>query len=101
MLRVRLYATLRQYVNDAREVTLDLPAMKPVSEVLELLFASHQDLRSAVLDEEGQLRPYVNVFVNGRSIRDIDGMQTVVAPGAEFAIFPPVAGGAGGPSLLG
>jgi sulfur-carrier protein len=43
--------------------------------------------------ETGDLRPFVNIFVNGENIRYLEGLDTAVAPGATLYILPSVAGG--------
>jgi len=64
-----------------------------VQEVLEGLFARHDELRERISDENGALRRFVNVYVAGEDIRFLDGLQTPVADGAELTILPAVAGG--------
>lgn len=43
--------------------------------------------------ETGELRPFVNIFVNGENVRYLAGLETPVPPGASVHIFPSVAGG--------
>jgi molybdopterin synthase sulfur carrier subunit len=64
-----------------------------VQEVLDGLFARHDELRSRLYDDEGGLRRFVNVYVAGEDIRFLDGLKTPVADGAELTILPAVAGG--------
>ncbi|MCD6059416.1 MAG: UBA/THIF-type binding protein, partial [Thermomicrobiales bacterium] len=46
-------------------------------------------------DDSGQLRRFVNVFVNGQNVRDGQGIDTLVSVGDEVGIIPAMAGGAG------
>jgi sulfur-carrier protein len=64
-----------------------------VQEVLEGLFARHDELRERISDESGSLRRFVNVYVAGEDIRFLDGLNTPVADGSELTILPAVAGG--------
>jgi MoaD family protein len=64
-----------------------------VQEVLDGLFARHDELRSRISDDDGSLRRFVNVYLAGEDIRFLDGLQTPVADGAELTILPAVAGG--------
>jgi sulfur-carrier protein len=64
-----------------------------VQEVLDGLFARHDELRSRLYDDDGGLRRFVNVYVAGEDIRFLDGLRTPVADGAELTILPAVAGG--------
>jgi molybdopterin converting factor small subunit len=47
------------------------------------------------MNDEGGLRPFVNVFLGSEDIRYLDGMDTAVEDGAVLAIIPAVAGGMG------
>jgi MoaD family protein len=64
-----------------------------VQEVLDGLFARHDELRSRLYDDDGGLRRFVNVYVAGEDIRFLDGLKTPVTDGAELTILPAVAGG--------
>jgi MoaD family protein len=64
-----------------------------VQEVLDGLFARHQELRARIADEDGSLRRFVNVYLSGEDIRFLEGLATPVADGAELTILPAVAGG--------
>jgi molybdopterin converting factor small subunit len=64
-----------------------------VREVLDSLFDSFSELRDRISDDGGTLRRFVNVYVSGEDIRFLDGLDTVVADGAEVTILPAVAGG--------
>jgi len=64
-----------------------------VQEVLDGLFARHDELRTRISDDDGSLRRFVNVYVAGEDIRFLDGLQTPVSDGAELTILPAVAGG--------
>jgi molybdopterin synthase sulfur carrier subunit len=64
-----------------------------VQEVLDGLFARHDELRTRLYDDDGSLRRFVNVYLAGEDIRFLDGLATPVADGAELTILPAVAGG--------
>ena len=64
-----------------------------VGEVLDALYATHGELKGRVADDDGTLRRFVNVFLDGEDIRFLDGLETPVADGAEVQILPAVAGG--------
>ncbi|MFO7273426.1 MAG: MoaD/ThiS family protein [Symbiobacteriaceae bacterium] len=94
-MQVRLYATLRALAGAAR---VEVPAEpgEPVGEVLRRLVAQCPALGDQILTPDGaELLPHVQVFIAGRSIRDLQGMATPVPPGVDLAVFPPVAGGCG------
>ncbi len=66
---------------------------RTVGEALALLVELHPGLRDRIQDEQGDMRPHVNVFVGRLSIRDTGGLATPLAEGAEIRIFPAVSGG--------
>ncbi len=49
--------------------------------------------RNTVFDDEGQLRRYIKVLVNGRGLHVLQGLDTPLSDGDAIALFPPVAGG--------
>jgi sulfur-carrier protein len=50
-------------------------------------------VKDRVMDEQGRVRPHVNVFVGAESIRDTGGLETPLAAGAELHIIAAVSGG--------
>ena len=63
-----------------------------VGEVLDSLYERYGELRSRIA-EDGGLRRFVNVYVDGEDIRFLDGLDTQVEDGGEITILPAVAGG--------
>ena len=64
-----------------------------VGEVLDALYERYGELRSRIA-EDGGLRRFVNVYVEGEDIRFLSGLDTPVSDGDEVTILPAVAGGA-------
>jgi sulfur-carrier protein len=85
---------LRQFCAGEKAVELGVDEHATVASVLDRLAAAHPALGSRVCDEQGRVRPHVNVFVGADNVRDLDGLETEVAPGAEVTILPAVSGGA-------
>jgi len=63
-----------------------------VGEVLDALYDRYAELRSRIA-EDGGLRRFVNVYVEGEDIRFLSGLETPVSDGDEITILPAVAGG--------
>ena len=57
------------------------------------LDAQYPGLRERLLDDTGELRRFVNIYLNGEDIRFLDGLGTAVKSGDELSIVPAVAGG--------
>jgi molybdopterin converting factor small subunit len=64
-----------------------------VAEVVKNLDAAHPGIGDRILDDAGQVRRFVNVFVDDEDIRFRQGLETPVAPSATVSIIPAVAGG--------
>jgi molybdopterin converting factor small subunit len=90
---VRVPTILRSYTGGATEVTVDGTAT--LAELLDKLDADHPGIRARVLDENGKLRRFVNVYVGDEDVRFAGGLQTPTTDGATVSIIPAVAGGCG------
>jgi len=88
---VWLPGALRPLAGGASRVTLGSPL--DVRAALAELFARHPGLRDRILDERGEVRRHVNVFVGTENMRDLAGLATALADGAEVHVFPAVSGG--------
>jgi MoaD family protein len=60
---------------------------------IEHLESSYPGVRDRVMDESGQLRRFVNIYINGDDVRFADGLATALKDGDEVSIVPAVAGG--------
>ena len=87
---VRIPTTLRPLTGGQSEVSLD---GSDVRSVIANLDGAHPGFADRLLDDEGNLRRFVNVFVADDDIRFLDGLDTPVPDGAEVSIIPAVAGG--------
>lgn len=61
--------------------------------VLQALWELHPALRDRIVDEQGEVRQHINIFVGDESIRFAEGLATPVPDGAEILIVPAVSGG--------
>lgn len=89
-LKVILFANYRE-IAGSKDVILKSP-LSTVKEVVDELTAQFPAL-IPLLYHEGELKRYVNILVNGASIRDTGGLSTPVSDGDEIKLFPPVSGG--------
>ena len=69
------------------------PKGETLGDVLDVLAADHPLLGRRIRDETGQVRRFVNVYVDGDDVRFADGLATPVRDGAEVQVLPSVAGG--------
>jgi molybdopterin synthase sulfur carrier subunit len=92
MITVNINGFLTEFTDGQRQVKVDaVPGT--VAETLSQLWKSYEGLRDRVVNEKGQVRPHVNIFLNSDNLRYLQGLQTPVADGAEITILPAVSGG--------
>ena len=87
---VRIPTILRSFTGGAGEVTGDGATLR---EVLDHLETSFPGIRDRILDEQGALRRFVNVYVGDDDVRFIGGLDAEVPDGTRISIIPAVAGG--------
>ena len=83
---------LRELAGNRSEVEVAGTA-ESVSDALSLLWRECPSFRDRVITELGELRPHLNIFVDGESIRYSGGFGTKVRDGAEIVILPALSGG--------
>lgn len=93
MTRVVLPAALRQFSDGAAGVDLTLATDATLSDVLDALAERVPALARRIRDEQGELRRYVNVYIDGEDARRLGGLAAPVIDTAEVLILPSVAGG--------
>ena len=87
---VRIPTILRTYTEGASEVTAE---GETLSAVLEDLEASYSGIRARIVDETGELRRFVNVYVGNDDVRFLDGLAPATPDGTKISVIPAVAGG--------
>ena len=89
---VHIPMPLRGLTNDQDTVTAN--ETDSLAALIDALEAAHPGIKERICDETGELRRFVNVYVNGEDVRFQSGLETPVTAGAEVSIVPAVAGGA-------
>lgn len=87
---LKIPTPLRPYA--AGESTLLLPG-EDVAEVLEAAVMSYPELKKHLYNDDGQLRPFVNVFLGEDNINQLDGLDTTLEENDTLLIIPSIAGG--------
>ena len=87
---VRIPTILRNYSGGNSTVEV---AAGTLVEVLDNLETAAPGIKARIVDDEGALRRFVNVFVGEEDVRFLDGINTVIADGATVSVIPAVAGG--------
>jgi molybdopterin synthase sulfur carrier subunit len=87
---VRIPTPLRRMTNgqDKVEITESI-----LSVMIDNLEADYPGFKERLIDENGELRYFVNIYLNGEDVRFLDGLSTDTKSGDEISIVPAVAGG--------
>lgn len=89
-IEVRIPTILRTYTDGERAVDSD---GANVAELIDRLEADHSGIKERLIDEDGELRRFVNVYVNDEDVRFTGGLETELSDGDTVVILPAVAGG--------
>jgi molybdopterin converting factor small subunit len=83
---------LTDFTGGQSQIVIDSPAAT-VGEALNGLWQRHVGLRDRVLNEQGQLRQHVNIFLNDDNVRRRELLETALPDNCEITILPSVSGG--------
>ena len=87
---VRIPTILRTYTDGASEVSAEGATL---AEVLDDLDSSYAGIKGRILDDQGALRRFVNVYVGNDDVRFLDNLETPTPDGTQISVIPAVAGG--------
>ena len=92
-MRVSFYATLREIAGQ-KTLEIDLPDGATLQQLLDAVLLRLPGMREKLFLEDGSLRGYVHVFINGRDAPFLkEKLNTITHPSDEIDIFPAVGGG--------
>ncbi len=87
---VRIPTILRTYTGEQSQVTAE---GNDLSAILDSLEANYPGIKARIVDDSGDLRRFVNVYVAEEDVRFADGLGTATPDGTQISIIPAVAGG--------
>ena len=90
MSRVRVPTPLRPYTKGQGQLEVEAST---VGEALKELTTKFPSIGPHLYGDDGELRPYVNLFVNDEDVRTLEGVQTSIHEGDTLMILPSIAGG--------
>ena len=88
---VRIPTPLRAVTNGQDKASVE---GETLTQVIDNLESQYTGIRERLCDESGNLRHFVNIYVNGEDVRFLEGLGTAISNGDEVSIVPAVAGGA-------
>ncbi len=87
---VRIPGPLRRITDGADKVEVDADSLGGLITALDEQYAG---MKERILDENGEVRYFVNLYLNNEDVRFLDGLATPIKSGDEVSIVPAVAGG--------
>ncbi len=87
---VRIPTILRSYTGGESQVSA---SGSTLAEVLDDLDSSYPGIKARILDDQGAIRRFVNVYVGNDDVRFLDALETPTGDGAQVSVIPAVAGG--------
>jgi molybdopterin converting factor small subunit len=90
---VRIPTILRAYTQGQSDVSVTVEDGAALADVVAALDRAHPGIAARVLDDSGQIRRFVNVYVDDDDVRFAAGLQTPTPDGARVSVIPAVAGG--------
>ena len=87
---IRIPTPLRKVTNGQSKLDVESSTL---SEAIDMMEDQFPGIKERLLDESGELRHFVNVYVNGEDVRFLQGLSTNIEDGTEVSIVPAVAGG--------
>jgi MoaD family protein len=88
--KVKIPTPLRRITNNQELVESEGGSL---GEIITAIDGQFPGLKDRICDEQGQLRRFVNVYINGEDVRFLSGLSTPLKQGDEISIVPAVAGG--------
>jgi MoaD family protein len=92
MRTIKLFATLRDFVG-AKDITVPFDGGGTARDLIQAIRQVNPALGDKIADQDGQLSGLVHIFVEGRNIDWLQGLDTVIADTDDVFLIPPVAGG--------
>lgn len=89
--KVLIPSTLRTLTNN--ETTVSIESSGTVADCLSQLEAKFPGIGERLRDDDGEIRRFVNIYVNGDDVRFLEGTATELKAGDELSIVPAMAGG--------
>jgi len=90
MASIKIPTPLRSLTNDEDTVVANAPNL---AELIAKMENSYPGIAERLLDENNELRRFVNIFINGEDVRFLEGLDSPLEDSDEISIVPAVAGG--------
>lgn len=88
--RITIPTPLRRFTADDAQIEVEAAT---INQVLEEMDKKYPGFKNRLCEENGQLRRFFNIYINGEDVRFMDDLETKVPDGAEVSIIPAISGG--------
>ncbi|MBO83659.1 MAG: molybdopterin synthase sulfur carrier subunit [Actinobacteria bacterium] len=88
--KVSIPSPLRTLTDEKSKVDSSGNTLK---EVIDNLDSQYNGIKKRICDENGNIRPFINVFINGNDVRHLSDLDSIISAGDEITIVPAMAGG--------
>jgi molybdopterin synthase sulfur carrier subunit len=88
--RIILPTPLRRFAGNAESLEVEA---ETIGEIIEKIETQHPGFRDRICETNGELRRFINIYLNGEDVRFLDKLATRIPAGAEVSIIPAIAGG--------
>ena len=89
-IRVTIPAPLRRFTAEEAEIEIEA---ETIFEIISCMEEKYPGFRSRLCDENGELKRFFNIYVDGEDIRFLENLETNLGNGAEVSIIPAISGG--------
>jgi len=90
MSTIKIPTPLRPYAGGQSKIEVQ---GETVAEVLDQLVEDYPDIRQHIMNGDNELRPFVNLFLNGENVKDLQGGETPLGKDDRLMLIPSIAGG--------
>ena len=87
---VRIPTPIRRVTNGEDRVAVDAETLQDVIQAME---DQYPGVKARLCDDQGEIRNFVNIYINGEDVRFLEGLGSSTKSGDEISIVPAVAGG--------
>lgn len=88
--QIRIPANMRDLADGASECEVNAASVR---EAINELLSTYPDIAPRLVDADGEVLPFVNLFLNGKHVRDLGGLDHKIATDSELMIVAALAGG--------
>jgi adenylyltransferase/sulfurtransferase len=90
MAKILIPSSLRKYVNNEESIN---EQGDTITDILQQLSRKHKQISKYIFTKTNELHPFMNIFLDEKHIRDIDGLNTPISETSIIRLLPAIAGG--------